>query len=147
QFFNCSNRGNYAPQVTAASIRVRPGQVIAGIDAALAPGAAISGTLTLPSGRTLSNVCVEAISAGFGSDFEGSAESHRGRYAIQNLSSGLYQVFYSSCGGPNIADTWFIQPGKVTDDESRADQVYVPAGGLVSGIDAVLQIGGFISGS
>jgi hypothetical protein len=145
QFFNCNNPGNYAPQSAAASIKVRPGQVVSGIDAALAPGATISGTISLASGRKLSNVCIDAIPASFSAD-GGSEQVHRGRYVIKDLAPGLYQVFYSSCGGANIADAWFMQPGKVTDDESRADQIYVPAGGLVAGIDAVLQLGGYISG-
>jgi hypothetical protein len=155
QFFNCSDHGNYAPQfyrdaqnaATAASIKVRPGQVVSGIDAALAPGATVSGTITLASGHTLTNVCVDAVPVSFSAALDGgSAQSNRGRYAIKNLAPGLYQVFYSSCGGPNIADSWFMQPGKVTDDQSRAGQIFVPAEGSVAGIDAALPLGGFISG-
>src|SRR5262249_14942073 len=109
QFFNCNNRGNYAPQTAAASIKVRPGQVVSGVDAALTPGATISGTITLASGRKLSNVCIDAIPASFSAGFGGSEQNHRGRYVVEDLAPGLYQVFYSSCGGPNIADTWFMR--------------------------------------
>jgi len=146
QFFNCSNPGSYEPAATAW-MKVRPGQVVSGIDAALAPGATISGAIAMASGRKLSNVCIDAMPVSASADLSvGTTESQRGSYVIKNLAPGTYQVLYSSCGGPNIADTWFMQPGKATDDESLADQIYVPAGGVVAGVNAVLRLGGFISG-
>ena len=155
EFYNCDNRGNYAPQfypdqlnqAAAVTIRMRPGRVTAGINAALAPGATISGTLALPTGRKLSGVCTEAIPTEFAVDLGGNlAESHRGQYAIKDLAPGDYQVAYSSCGGPNVADVWFRGPGSVTGDSANADQIYVPAAGSAPNIDAVLQVGGYIGG-
>lgn len=159
EFFNCDNRGNFAPQfypdtpnaAGAATIQVRAGQVVPGIDAALLPGATISGTISLASGRKLANklshVCAEAIPIDFSNSLGGGfAASARGRYAMENMAPGLYQVLYSSCGGPNIADAWFKGPGHSTGDQAQADQIDVPAGGLIPGIDAVLQLGGSISG-
>ena len=152
QFFNCANKGNFAPQfypgqvnpAEAASIKLRPGQVVKGIDAAMTPGATISGAISLTTGATPSNVCVVADSlTDIGSN---GASTHHGRYVIQDLPAGLYQIEFDSCGGPNIADSFFAAPGRSTSDESRADQLYVPAGGVVASVDAVVQRGGSISG-
>jgi hypothetical protein len=146
-YFNCSVHGNYAPESYPHSIKVGLGQVVKGIDVALPPGAMINGTIALTTGGKPTNVCVLATSAGVDSDLDngGGADSHRGSYAIENLSPGWYQVQYSACGGPNIADTWFAGPGRTSADETAADQIYLPAGGLVAGINAVLERGGSIS--
>ncbi len=85
QFYNCANRGNFAPQfypdqlaaASAASIKVRPGQVVSGIDATLAPGATISGMITLASGRGLSNVCAEALPVSFSAGLGGGLAQRR----------------------------------------------------------------------
>jgi hypothetical protein len=146
QFFNCSAKGNFAPQSYPHSIKVGPGQVISGIDAALLPGATISGAITLTTGGKPTGVCVFAAPVGVNADFAGAASTQRGGYAIEDLPPGLYQVQYSACGGPNIADAWFAGPGRATANGADADQVYVPAGGLVAGINAALEPGGSISG-
>jgi len=156
EFINCDNRGNFAPQfypdnlnvAAAVSIDARPGRVTSGIDAALAPGATIGGTISLPSGRKLSAVCVVAIPLQFAERLGGNlVMSQLGRYALKDLAPGDYQVQYFSCGGPNVVNVWFKAPGSVTANEASADQIYAPAGGSVPDIDAVLQIGGNISGS
>jgi hypothetical protein len=146
-YFNCSPHGNYAPESYPHSIRVGLGQVVRGIDVALPPGATISGTIALTTGGKPTNVCVLAMSAGVDADLDngGGASSSRGSYAIENLPPGWYQVQYSACGGPNIADTWFAGPGRTSADQTVADQIYLPAGGGVAGIDAVLERGGSIS--
>jgi hypothetical protein len=155
EFVNCQNRGNFAPQfypgnlnvAGAESVAARPGRVTSGIDAALEPGATISGTIALSSGRKLSQVCAGAAPVQFATDVGGRvALSRQGRYTIEDLAPGDYQVEYISCGGPSIGNTWFRSPGSVTANEANADQLYVPSGGSVPGIDAVLQAGGYISG-
>ncbi len=146
-FFNCSAYGNYAPLTYPHAIKMGSGQVIKGIDASLAPGATISGTIALTTGSKPTNVCVYAAPASTDSDQDGGeAVSHRGSYAIEDLPPGSYQVQYSACGGPNIGDTWFAGPGRTTADETAAEQIFVPAAGLVPGISAVLRQGGSISG-
>jgi Carboxypeptidase regulatory-like domain len=155
QFWNCANPGNFAPQVypnqldpaKAVSIKVGPGQVVKGIDAALAPGATISGAVTLTSGGQPSRVCVDADPVRFFGNLGGSeATTRHGGYAIKNLPPGTYQVQYRSCGGPNIGNAWFRAPGQVTEDQSRADQLRLALGQAVTGVDAVVQLGASISG-
>jgi hypothetical protein len=155
QFFNCANSGNFAPQIypgqldpaKAVSVKVRSGQVVKGINAAMAAGATISGSIALTSGGTPSKVCVEADPVQEGGNLGGSlAVTDHGGYVINNLPPGVYQVQYLSCGGPNIGDALFSSPGHVTQDPTHADQINLPVGGVVSGVDATVQLGGSISG-
>jgi hypothetical protein len=158
EFENCGRTGNYAPQyyqdqaneAAAATINFRGGQVTAGIDAALLPGATVAGMLTTTSGRKLADVCADAIPASevsaFGSgaaEFGGYfAQSSDGRYAIENLPGGQYEVAFGTCDGPNVADQWFMGQRGV----AAADRIDVPAAGIISGINAVLQPAGIITG-
>ena len=157
-FVNCGNSGNYTPQyypgqlnaAAATPVDLRAGHAIGGIDAALTPGATIRGTMTLASGRKLTNVCAAAVPVGDVQDFGQQAanffgyfaQSRAGQYAIENLPGGQYQVSYGTCNGPNVADQWFMNQVNST----GADQLNVPSGGVVGGIDAVLQPAGEIRG-
>jgi hypothetical protein len=155
EFINCDNRGNFAPQfypdnlnvAAAVSIGTRAGRITSGIDAALAPGATISGTIALPSDRTPSGVCALAVPVQFATGFGGNlAFSRQGQYTLKDLAPGDYRIEYGSCGGPDVADAWFRAPGRVSASEANAEEIFVSAGGSVPGIDAVVQIGGDISG-
>jgi hypothetical protein len=154
-FTNCASDGNFAPQVypdqfdpaKAVSIKVRSGQVVKGINAAMATGATISGSITLTTGAEPSSVCVDAAPVQEDGNLGGAlAVTQHGRYVIDGLPPGTYQVEYQSCGGTNIADAMFSSPGHVTQDQARADQINLPLGGGVSGVDATVQLGGSISG-
>jgi uncharacterized protein YegP (UPF0339 family) len=114
-------------------VSVTQGQVSAGIDAGMQPGGTISGTTTISSGQKASNICVEAVSAQGGS----AVASQVGRYTLGNLAPGLYQVFFFDCGGRNLA----VQ-------EFRGGQlISVNAGTTTSGVSAVMQQAGRISGT
>lgn len=158
-FENCDNPGSFAPQsyngqlnsVTANLVDFRGGRVTGHLDAAMTPGGTISGTVTSTSGKPLSHVCVQAISAGDvaidGADAIGDGgffvESVKGSYSISNLPAGVFQVAFSDCDlGPNVADQWYLnqaQPG-------RATRISVSPGSRISHIDAVLPKAGSISG-
>ena len=66
----CGNRGNYAPQWWrdsatrghATPIRIKSGLVVGHVDAALPPGATVSGVVKAFSGKPLSGICVFASS-------------------------------------------------------------------------------------
>lgn len=155
QFSNCSNKGSFAPQfypnqldgAKAVSIKIGPGQVVKGINAAMAPGGTISGTITLPSGDQPGGVCVQASGGSEEQENDGFATTHHGSYVVKNLAPDTYDLEYLSCGERNISDAWFSSPGHVTLDENLADQFQIPLGGTVSGIDATVGLGGSISGS
>jgi hypothetical protein len=157
-FSNCSASGNFAPQyypgqaneAAARAVVLRGGRVTAGIDAAMLPGATISGKLTWRTGRNVIGACAAAIPLNdvlafeqFAVGFGTTGRSSRGGYAIKNLAAGQYQVAFENCGfQPNVADQWFRQrPGHAT-----GDRIDLPEAGLVTGIDAVLRRGGTITG-
>lgn len=148
----CDNNGNFAPQfyngrtvpALADPLALKAGVVTPGIDATMRPGGTISGIVTDPAGHRLSNVCV-AILAGNQSPFGGTIDdltvTSNGRYSDQNLASGPYLVDFG-CGGGQFVDQWFrAQP-----TFGQADAVSVRAGGVTSGIDAVVRPSGAISG-
>ncbi len=162
----CGAPGSYAPQVydgqansAAASLVVigHDGQVRSGIDARMYPGGSVSGLVTSASGTNLSDVCVgltsPALTAGLGPSplagllivpsFGAYVQASAGYYEIDNLAPGPYQAEFFSCAPPNqFASQWFkSQPGP-----TRANLITVGAGVLTTGVDAVLQRSGTITG-
>ena len=114
-------------------VSVTQGKVTSGIDAAMKPGGAISGTTTTSNGQKVSGICVEALSA----QSAAIDASQDGRYTMANLAPGLYQVLFFDCGGRNLAVQQF-----------RGGQlISVNAGATTSGVSAVMQQAGRISGT
>jgi hypothetical protein len=129
-----------APRLYPAAVQVTAGGSATGIDAVLAAAASISGTVTDaadPAG--LAGVCVTAISAGGGIGFATAVTAADGTYTLAGLPGDSYTVeFDPSCDGINpSADL----------AQSTAHPVVLPAGGTLTGIDAVLGSGGAISGT
>jgi hypothetical protein len=166
----CGNSGSYAPQfypdetngAAATPLTISLGQARTGINAQLRPGATVTGRVTNRAGKKLSNICVELLSpqvlGGLGASpltslslgIGGPAESigigftftERGTYTVRNLAAGLYFADFSSCGSGNLADQWYsAQP-----DFATASQVSANAGTVTTGIGAVMQPGGTITG-
>lgn len=158
-FSNCQNSGSFAPQyynnqvnqAAAEALTLTGGRTTSGIDAKMQPGAVIRGTVRLSSGHKLGGTCADAVPTDnvryYGpqfaifSGFE--AQSSGGKFAIKDLPAGQYQLAFRYCGvGADVAQRWFMQRrGYAT-----GDRINVPAGGLVSGISAILHRGGMISG-
>ena len=114
-------------------VPVTQGKVTSGIDAAMKPGGTISGTTTISNGQKASGICVEAISV----QSAAIAASQAGRYTIANLAPGLYQVLFFDCGGRNLAVQQF----------HGGQLISVNAGATTSGVSAVMQQAGRISGT
>ena len=143
----CGSRGSYAPQAYNDTNVLEPqtidapaaGQAITGISAAMQPGPVITGTVTSTSGSGLSGICVLAATPG-GVLF-GVSQTRHGRYSLPDLDPGLYQVIFEpGCG--NNAD---LALQAFRSDETGADPVSAVSG-TVSGINAVMQPAGAISG-
>jgi hypothetical protein len=159
EFFNCANGGNYAPQyypgqlnpAAAALVPLRAGLTTTRIDAAMTPGATISGRLTSLAGNGLGAVCADAVPTGGGFpansievDFGQFARSAAGgRYAVENLPPGQYQVAFGGCGGPNVSDQWFMGQR----DPNKAAEINLAAGQHIAQINAVMQPAGIITGT
>ncbi|HEX9031533.1 MAG TPA: carboxypeptidase regulatory-like domain-containing protein, partial [Streptosporangiaceae bacterium] len=150
----CGSAGSYAPQwypgrarsFYAARVTITAAKDTSGIDAAMKPGATISGTVTTRSGYKVSEVCVGALDPGTASAFGelGDTLSRDGSYRIANLAPGQYQVVFFWCGvGAGYAPQWFRSaPGP-----GRAALVDLPRAATVTGIDAVLRPAGAITGT
>jgi hypothetical protein len=152
EFANCADNGNYAPQfyrgqlnaAAAVPVSLRAGHSATGIDAALTTGATISGAVTTPAGQPINGACAQAVPVDGAVALGGRAvESAHGRYAIENLAPGQYQVFFGNCGFESkVAGQWFPDQA----GEAGAAELNLAAGRSIAGIDAVLQPAGTMTG-
>ena len=147
----CGNSGDYAPtwyqdqtdESLATAIPLSTGGT-ATADQQMLPGAAVTGTVTDASGRPLSGICVSAATetqTELGGIFTQDGVTRHGGYTISGLAPGQYQVDFGCGLGSKYADQWF------PDAQDAASADLISAGpGRTSGIDAVLHVGGNISG-
>ena len=153
QFTGCDNSGSVAPQYynnepnsgSADPITLTAGQITTGIDAAMRPGATISGVVTDASGHQLSDVCVgiaDQSEVAFGPEaFENIQFTSAGKYSAMNLAPGLYQVSFG-CGGGKYVSHWYL-----TDPRNQSpDLLSIPVG-RTSGINGIMRPAGSIAGT
>jgi hypothetical protein len=146
----CGSKGDYAPQAYNNTSLLTPGtvsitgtgQTVSGINAAMQPGAEISGTVKDAAGRAV-EVCVEAVTpGGVGYDL---VVSPHGKYQLTDMSPGRYLLSFiadADCGTTeNLVSEWY--PNQIP--ESTAASVSAIAG-TVTGINAVLPEAGAFSG-
>ncbi|MGP0052328.1 MAG: carboxypeptidase regulatory-like domain-containing protein [Solirubrobacteraceae bacterium] len=132
----------------ATPIPVSTGATTAGINAALAIGGKITGTVTAAAGNVPlpgTEVSVYDISGGGRDNVASAMAGAGGVYTAQGLASGLYVVeFFDTGPGANYLPQYYNgQP--VTGDNPTL--VAVTAGGLTSGINGALATAGAISGT
>ena len=113
---------------------VASGVKTSGIDAALAIGGSINGTVTdEETGAPIEGICVEVFSTRFDASIVTDAV---GNYSVGGLDAGDYPVLFSDCQGVgDYSSEWY-------DDQPRqalADLVSVVVGQEVSGIDSALS--------
>ena len=141
----CGTKGDYAPQwwrdktspFEANSINIRGRQIVRGIDAAMPPGAAITGTVRAKTarGRPLAGVCVYGSGNNLG-DSTSAVTAKNGTYRLEGLYPGKVQVsFDPTCEG--VVITGYL-PAQRT--------VTAKAGHIRTGVNAYLHLGGGISG-
>ncbi len=116
-----------------------------GIDAELAPGGTISGTVTdQATGAPLSGICVRSVD-GLGNAHAFARTGESGGYTLGGLASGTHRVrFADPCGGSDDYLTeWY------DDRRTFAEATLVTVSGVENtpGIDAALTRGGSISGT
>ena len=147
RFTNCANT-DFAPEfyndkptlAAADGVAVTLGATTSGINAALATGGKIAGTVRDGSGAPIANACVSVYGAD-GKRVNGLATSAAdGTYTYVGLATGSYRVEFSLCGGFSTAieREWYDDEG----DLERAKPVNVTAGSTVSSINAVLTAAG-----
>jgi 5-hydroxyisourate hydrolase-like protein (transthyretin family) len=119
-------------------ITLTPPNALDRVDAALTQGGAISGTITAPDGTPLQNV--QVFVSGVGDDTGYARTDAQGKYTVGGLPSGMYAVRFSD---PRTElDTYYGDQH----DPARVSRVAVTAPNTTAGINAVLALGGTISG-
>src|SRR5207248_2088506 len=137
---------NNQPTLSSANlVSVTVGAQTTNINAALATGGTITGTVTDNAATpvALTGICVTAIPS-TGGTWVNAVTDSGGQYSIPGLAGGSYSVqFLSGCGSANYAGQFYNnQPSS-----SSADPVSVTAGAATPNIDAALAPGGTISGT
>lgn len=138
----CGNRGNYAPQWWrdaptqghATPIQITRGLVVRHVDAALPPGATVSGVVRAggPTGKLLSGICVFADSRT--GPFASARTAKNGRYQLVGMTTSRYQIMFTRCrnSGNYLPLTRSVR---------------VRTGQNITGFDAFLQPGAIVSGT
>jgi len=151
QFTDC-NGGNHAPQwyngkasgSTADLLTLTNGVTTSGINAKLATGAAITGTVTDGVGHPLAGACAAAQPVNGGSSgVVSTATGSSGAYAISSLATGSYSVEFVDCSGGNHIPQWY----NGQNSQAAANAVSVTAGTTVGGVNGQLLTGGTIAGT
>ena len=147
-FNDCQDRGLVDEYYENAPLRsdAEPVAVLAGaetsaIDAELAAGAAIEGTVIDPDGFPADGACIDVYDAD-GRRTAGTDVNSDGTYSVDSLAAGTYTVHFEDCNGTSLAGEWWEDEPLRTD----ATPITVAAGATADGIDAQLERGGQISG-
>ena len=151
QFDTCGNAPDHLseyyddkPTLAAAdALTVTAGADRTAIDAQLALGARITGTVTSAGPLPLNKVCVQALdAAGVPAGFSTQTDL-LGDYAITGLVAGSYHVrFDGGCAGDFAGEYYDDSPGL-----AGATAVTVSTGAEHAGVDALLSAGGHIVGT
>jgi hypothetical protein len=156
--FDAGSAGNYATQfydgtadgtldpAEATKLDVADAETILNIDADLAEGATIEGTVIAQDGGAgLENVCVTAVPIAPSFTPDAAVTESGGTYEITGLPAGAYNVLFDPCpdsGLNRIAEWWDNQPTQTAEHE-----IDLTAGELQGNIDAALATGGSITGT
>ena len=131
-------------EAAADPVSVGAGTITGGINAALAAGGSISGTVTAEGGGVLEDICVELFDDASGDFVDFTLTDPSGQYSFLGLRTGSYKVrFYDECDvALEHAYEWYNDKGS----QAAADPVSVTQGSATTNIDAALAPGGSISG-
>jgi hypothetical protein len=139
--------GSGADITGATAVAVTAGTTTSGINAVLAAGGGISGTVTDSAHSPLSGVSAKVFTS-LGSMLRSTTTAVDGTYSVIGLPAASYEVCFDGSGAgasdqcySNVAWDGAASPVGV------ATQVVVTAGAVTGGINATLPNGGAVSGS
>src|SRR5207248_572352 len=143
EFSGCG-AANYVTQDYPSPVSVTVGATAANINAALASGGIITGTVTNDAATpvALANICVFAQPPS-GNSFGSGQSDATGRYSIVGLAAGTYVVQFSDCGGGGYLGQYYNNQSTF----ASANLVLVTAGATTANINAALAPGGTITGT
>jgi protocatechuate 3,4-dioxygenase beta subunit len=128
--FSACSAGDYQ-SASVPAVQVTAGQTTTE-NASLAPGGAISGTVTDSSGQLLSGACVSANPSASGGQVGGATTDANGNYTISGLAPGTYSVTFSGCSAGNYAPAT-ITGTQVTAGHTTLQNATLTPGGTISG--------------
>ena len=134
---------NQTSLASANAVSVTDGVDTPGINAELATGGTVSGTVTNGSIGPLEDICVDAFdSNGDRAGYDRSAAD--GSYTVIGLATGDYRLRYRDCAYPdqNVAPEYYNDQASL----AEATPVAVTAGADTPDVDVELATGGSISG-
>jgi hypothetical protein len=144
---------NYLPEFfsgastlsSATAVSVSAGSATAGINAKLAAGGEIQGTVTDATSDAVSNLSVTAYNSA-GAAVGTTTTASDGSYAIDALASGAYRIGF---GGPALSGPAPNYAPQFYGGDSLADAkaVSITAGAAASVVNAELTNGGTVSGT
>ncbi len=153
-YTDCGNKGNYVPQYyndapdyqSATAVPVTVGQTTGSINAAMAPGGAITGTVkSAATGKVISHICVDVTSTSNSLIGSSTITSTKGSYKIIGLAAGSYDVmFQGGCGNSGSYQSQYYNNSPTL---SGATAVTVTVGLTTSSINAAMAAGGTVSGT
>ncbi len=127
---------NKPNQASADAITVTAPGVVTGINAALSVGGSISGTVTNDAGAPIEGILVSAQTQGF-SSYGSAFTDAGGHYTVSGLASGDYSVDFFDVNSLFQTEYYNNKP-----DWASADNIAVTAPAAVTGINAMLSVGG-----
>ncbi len=137
EWYNDKPNRDSADPVTVTAPNDTPG-----IDAELAVGGSISGTVTEEgTGNPIQNCSISAYDATTGDYVVGDNPDESGNYTLGALPTGDYKVQFSVYDGIHVREWYDNKP-----DQESADPISVTAPNDTPGINAELSVGASISG-
>jgi len=132
-----------AGQALATAVSVTAPNTVADINVLLTRGGSISGTISdRISGVGIVSVSLSVIDRSSGEWLGGGTSDSNGNYTITGLASGSYSLRIYPAYGSGYLEKWYGgQDGYLC-----ADSVTVTAPNATTGIDALLDMGGSVSG-
>jgi Carboxypeptidase regulatory-like domain/Divergent InlB B-repeat domain len=130
-------------EVEATTVTVAGGAAVEGIDAELALGAAVEGTVTVPGGAGLAGVRICAITPdGSPTSTHCAASAADGAYHIGAIPIGTWKLSFEPEYGSSYPTGYF--PGVASIAEGTT--VQLSAGATKAGVNLAMQPGGTIAG-
>ena len=133
---------NQPDSSSATPVIVGEGALVTGIDAALDTSGKIAGRITAVGGAPLQYAYAYAYASTSGDDVAYDATDASGIYTITGLLSGTYYLKFTPPSGTDYLTQYYDNKFTL----AEADGVSVALGGVVTGKDAALEIGGKITG-
>lgn len=132
---------------TSAPVTVNDGQTVTGVDAALALGGSVTGTVSLSTGPLTQSATVALVGQGAvvngPGDLFGIGTAADGTFRFTGLTPGNYTLYFSGPYGTNYAPQYWSGASSL----ATASYFTVTAGQTTTGIDAVLEPGSTVSGT